>query len=220
MISFKIVTLCSNTLVPAFLPLLKSGLEVVFCKWVFCNLLWILTIVLKGWHLSCISSLEKNRSLQVVNLTNGVGAETIQYCFWLETHEWGKLGDRAHCHCEEYNPFCSIDLVAFIKCPPSNTWKLCSRTFNLWSGPGRQILDAQYHRQKKKKTLSKFLIELQLWRALPLCQLWLQLSVIPINPTSVTGDDPWHEDINSGILTKILTDSNMMFFLQCSWGGG
>lgn len=82
---------------------------------------------------------------------NTAGLEAIQCCFGLETHKWKELGDRKHCCHEESNSLCSEDQIAFTKLCHSNTSKHCSRTINWCSSPRRWVLDAQYHRCKKKK---------------------------------------------------------------------
>lgn len=158
-------------------------------------------------------------------LMNGLGAEVIQCCFWLETYKWGELGNRVYCHCEESNYLCTIDLIVFAKRYPSYASKHCSRILNWQSSPGGWIFDAQYHRCKKKTidwlkkidwaaTLS-YVLQLWRWRALPLCRLLLCVRVVSIDPTLI-GDDPWHERW----MTMIFIDFNTMFFmLSCQQAG-
>lgn len=52
------------------------------------------------------------------------------------------------------------------------------------------------------------------WRSLPLCFDCCSVSVVPIGPTLIMRDDTQHEGlIISGMLTDILTDFDIMFFL-------
>ena len=193
-IPLKIVPLCSDTLIPAPLPLLERVLEFLFLKPTK-DILWFQLDLLHSQSndpLAAASSLGRGSSRKGPNLVSKVDAEV--WC-GRETRALRELGEKVHCHHGAANCLRATVRVVFAECPPSDGEEHCSRTRCSRSGLWGQIQGAQLSNVEKHEhafgrtvALPRLLRSWGSW-ALPLWRLLFSLRIIPIDLTLVPSDE-------------------------------
>jgi hypothetical protein len=132
-----------------------------------------------------------------------------------------QFSERVHCHHGAANcPRARVEVV-FAKCPPSDGEEHCSRTWHSRSGLRGKLMvhnpsnveKQNEHALGRAAALPRLLRSWGSW-TLPLRRLLFGLGIITVDPTLVPSDDLRHEElVIQGMLTKLLTNCNMVLFL-------
>ena len=123
-ILFKTIPLCSDTALPAPLPLLERVWKSCSPK---CVKHLLRFVVSKQRPFSCNFIYEKKKNRKE-NHPSRAGAIGSPCCYSQETRVLQELGERVHCHHEASNCLHATVQAVSAECPASDASEHCSRT--------------------------------------------------------------------------------------------